>query len=291
MYAINLNGMALRAESNSGMGIDATSQSGTAVYADSYTGKGVIGNSHDNMGIDGQSLNSIGVRGASYYSSGVVGETQSTGLYTAGVRGESYASGGHGVIGEADTGPNSYGVWGKSLEGYAGYFSGDVYVGGNLAKSAGSFKIDDPLDPANKYLSHSFVESPDMMNIYNGEVTLDGKGEATVTMPDWFEALNEDFRYQLTAVGGPGPNLYIAQKMAGKRFRIAGGTPGLEVSWQVTGIRHDPYAEKHRIPVEENKPANEQGYYLPPELYGQPAVKQMENARLTTSTGEKRPGK
>ena len=37
---------------------------------------------------------------------------------------------------------------------------------------------------------HSFVESPDMMNVYNGMVRLDAKGEAWVNLPDYFEALN-----------------------------------------------------------------------------------------------------
>ena len=39
----------------------------------------------------------------------------------------------------------------------------------------------------------------------------------------------------------------------------------------VTGIRQDAYANKHRIPVEEDKPANERGRYLHPDAYGQPA--------------------
>ena len=81
------------------------------------------------------------------------------------------------------------------------YFDGDVDVLGTLSKSSGSFKIDHPLDPANKYLYHSFVESPDMKNIYDGNVTTDGSGTAIVTMPAWFEALNTDFRYQLTVIG------------------------------------------------------------------------------------------
>ena len=33
-----------------------------------------------------------------------------------------------------------------------------------------AFVIDHPLDPANKYLSHCSVESPDVMNLYNGNV-------------------------------------------------------------------------------------------------------------------------
>ena len=69
-----------------------------------------------------------------------------------------------------------------------GYFAGNLNVTGNLSKGSGSFKIDDPLDPANKTLSHSFVESPDMMNIYNGVVQLDAKGRAWVDLPKYFEA-------------------------------------------------------------------------------------------------------
>ncbi len=150
---------------------------------------------------------------------------------------------------------------------YAGYFDGDTHVVGTLSKSAGSFKIDHPLDPEGKYLSHSFVESPDMMNIYNGNVVLDADGEAWVEMPEWFEALNRDFRYQLTCIGGFAP-VYVAEKVDGNRFKIAGGQAGLEVSWQLTGVRQDEYAKAHPIVVEEAKEDYNQGFYLHPELYG-----------------------
>lgn len=125
----------------------------------------------------------------------------------------------------------------------AGRFDGNVFVNGHLSKSSGGFKIDHPLDPANQYLSHSFVESPDMMNIYNGVVMLDTEGETWVKLPEYFEALNNDFRYQLTAIGAPGPNLYIAKEISGNIFKIGGGRAGSKVSWQVTGVRHDAYAD------------------------------------------------
>jgi hypothetical protein len=157
----------------------------------------------------------------------------------------------------------------------AGIFEGNVQVIGTLTKSAGSFKIDHPLDPANKYLTHSFVESPDMMNIYNGTVVLDSNGEAWISLPDWFEALNRDFRYQLTAIGLPGPNLYVAEEVSGNRFKVAGGHPGGKVSWQVTGIRHDAYADAHRLAVEEAKPEEDRGYYLHPEVHGQSPEKSL----------------
>jgi bisphosphoglycerate-independent phosphoglycerate mutase (AlkP superfamily) len=127
-------------------------------------------------------------------------------------------------------------------------------VSGTLTKGAGSFRIDHPLDPEHKYLSHSFVESPDMMNVYNGNVTLDANGRATVELPEYFEALNRDFRYQLTAIGSPGPNLYIAEGVKQNRFQIAGGRAYAHVSWQVTGVRQDAYANEHRIRVETEKP-------------------------------------
>jgi hypothetical protein len=166
---------------------------------------------------------------------------------------------------------SSAGVYGWSQAGgYAGQFAGDVTVGGTLTKGGGAFMIDHPLDPENQYLYHSFVESPDMMNIYNGNITLDADGEAWVELPDWFEALNMEFRYQLTPIGAPGPNLYIAQEIDNNRFKIAGGEPGAKVSWQVTGVRHDPYAEANRIPVEEEKPLEFRGTYLYPDAYDQP---------------------
>lgn len=172
-----------------------------------------------------------------------------------------------GVVGASSSGT---GVYGASTSGLAGHFNGNVTITGTLSKGGGSFKIDHPLDPTNKYLSHSFVESPDMMNVHNGNVTLNASGEAWVVMPDWFEALNRDFRYQLTAVGAPGPNLYVAAKVSGNRFKIAGGVPGGEVSWQVTGVRQDAWANAHRIAVEEDKPEAERGSYLHPKEHGQP---------------------
>jgi len=193
--------------------------------------------------------------------------------------------GGYGILaigGNGNTG-GGYGIWadpGNSPQGaLAGLFDGDVTIIGDLTGGSVVHKMDDPLDPANKYLSHSAVESPDMMNIYNGMVELDASGEAAITMPDWFGALNRDFRYQLTAIGAPGPNLYIAQKLTNNEFRIAGGKPGMEVSWQITGIRQDGWSNAHRVPVEEQKNDGERGFYLHPELYGQPEEKQIEWAR------------
>ncbi len=218
--------------------------------------------------------------GTSYGVHGVAHDTGEWGGTACGVYGEA-TGGGHIAL---------YGVYGSAPDtnGVAGHFNGDVAVVGTLSKSAGSFKIDHPLDPENKYLSHSFVESPDMMNIYNGNVVLDAAGEAGVELPEWFDALNTDFRYQLTAIGAPGPNLYIAEKISGNRLRIGGGEPGMEVSWQVTGVRQDAYTRANRIPVEEDKPVEDRGKYRHPELFGKPrteAIDYLEPPGVSTSDG------
>jgi hypothetical protein len=153
-----------------------------------------------------------------------------------------------------------------------------VFVSGTLSKSGGSFKIDHPLDPANKYLSHSFVESPDMKNVYDGTVHTDAAGNAAVTLPDWFDALNRDFRYQLTVIGQQAQT-WVASKITNNRFTIKTDKPNVEVSWQVTGIRQDAWANAHRIPVEEEKPEKERGFYLQPELHGQSVEKGVMWAR------------
>jgi hypothetical protein len=258
-------------------------------------GYGVIGRSvgygysNSYFGVRGGSLDYIGVSGASDTGTGVDGIS----LSGYGVYGGSNS--GYGVIGFSNSG---YGVIGFTHSGYAAYLGGNVVITGNLQKGGGSFKIDHPIDPANKYLHHSFVESPDMKNVYDGMVALDNKGEAEIELPDWFGALNKDFRYQLTAIGAPGPNLYIAEEISdtstttncssdssssnqnnnnnsndSSNFKIAGGTSGMKVSWQVTGIRKDPWANANRIRVEEDKPAKERGYYIYPDLYGQPEEK------------------
>lgn len=248
----------------------------TSGYAGYFTGKGPDAVYIENTGTG------RGIQVDAEADTAIWGTTQAG---IAGVDGRAAGSTGRGVYGyaTATTGVNA-GVYGRtnSPSGYAGYFQGNLHTTGTLSKAAGSFKIDHPLDPANRYLYHSFVESPDMMNIYNGNVTLDEKGEAWVELPAWFEALNRDFRYQLTPIGGWAP-LFVAQKVQENRFEIAGGEPGMEVSWQVTGIRQDAYANAHRLPVEEPKPAEEKGFYLHPTELGQPSEQGLDYRRSADS--------
>ncbi|MEU6716711.1 hypothetical protein ABZ897_35040 [Nonomuraea sp. NPDC046802] len=150
----------------------------------------------------------------------------------------------------------------------AALISGNVDIRGTLTKSDLRFKIDHPLDPAGRYLSHGAVESDEMKNVYDGEVVLDEHGAAEVTLPGWFEALNERFRYQLTPIGAPAPNLHIAKELSGNVFAIAGGPPGAKVCWQVTGVRHDPYALASPLVVESAKEGDEHGRYRHPQAHG-----------------------
>jgi len=278
---------AIIAEGGPGAGVFATSSAGNTgiptVVGFGTNGTGGIGGGSDSGdGVFGQSGSGTGVYGISTTGSGVYG--QSGGTQGFGV--EAINTGGGAAVWARST--SGIAVFGASNSGTAGWFEAPsaqdgyaVFVGGNLnvtgrvIKAGGSFKIDHPLDPANKYLYHSFVESSEMKNVYDGVVTLDSTGRVEVELPAWFETLNRDFRYQLTPIGAPAPDLHIARKVADGRFAIAGGQSGLEVSWQVTGVRKDAWAQANPLEVEKEKPLDEQGFYLHPELYGEPAEKGM----------------
>lgn len=223
---------------------------GDAIYAQSATGDGVEARctgSGCNNGVYGFSSNA----GASC----VIGQSSSS-VQGYGVVGRSWGAG-YGVYGDLQS----------ATTGYAGFFQGRAHVNGTLSKLSGSFRIDHPQDPANKFLVHSFVESPEMKNVYDGVVVLEADGTATVQLPSYFEALNENFRYQLTPIGGPA-SLFIKSEVLRGAFTIAGGPAGLRVSWQVTGTRKDPWAKANPIVVEEEKAPSEKGRYLTPQFAG-----------------------
>jgi hypothetical protein len=248
-----------------GLGVGTAAVSNVAIFGQGSggtgSGAGEIGQANPNNGLSGAGIVGWGGGGTNAGAAGLVG-----------YGGNGKMSDGPGAVFHGgNTAPDGSG---DGLEAYAGsglagFFNGSIDVTGSISKGGGSFKIDHPLDPANKYLYHSFVESPDMMNIYNGNVVTDANGDAIVPLPDWFETLNRDFRYQLTVVGQFAQAI-VASKVGNHQFRIKTDKPNVEVSWQVTGIRQDAWANVHRIPVEEEKSARERGHYLHPELYGAP---------------------
>lgn len=229
--------------------LNANSSAAALVVTNPYGGTAVYGDDTSS------SAAGIGVLGLTYNGTALLGVGVSTS--GIGVQGGSDSAGGVGVYG--------YGFTGVS---WAGWFQGDVNVTGNLSKAGGSFKIDDPVDPANKYLYHSFVESPDMKDMYDGTATTDASGNATIQLPKWFQALNRSFRYQLTPIGQFAQAI-VATEVENNQFTIKTDKPYVKVSWQVTGTRHDAWANAHRIPVEVEKPKEERGFYLHPELFGQ----------------------
>ncbi len=249
------NGIGLEGVANSGgssAGVVGIGASGFGIYGASNK-VAILGNSADGRGVEGDSTNSLGIAG---FSTNYIG-----------------------VFGRSDN-ASGVGVYGyNSAGGYAGYFNGNVRITGSCcAAAAGTYQIDNPADPANQILSHAAVESSDMKNIYDGVAVLDAQGAAVVQLPDWFEALNQDFRYQLTCIGGFAP-VYVDQEIKNNRFSIAGGKPGMKVSWQVTGIRHDAYAQAHPMQVEQAKPPQQRGKYLHPLEHGQPAALGIDSAQ------------
>lgn len=262
-----------------------TADAGVGVYGDGPRGTGIRGKGR--YGVHGSGFlagvlgagGNIGVVGNG--KTGISGFATESGLEDTGVVGRSingYGVRGYGGnIGVYAENTNVHTAAYLATPGLAGDFRGDVFVWGTLWQTGIRFLIDHPLDPAHRYLSHASVESAEQKNLYDGIATLDGQGEAVVELPDWFSALNGQLRYQLTCLGQYAP-VFVAKKLEANRFRIAGGIPGLEVSWQVTGIRQDAWAKANPLTTEQEKPQQERGTYLHPELFGQPQEKSQQRA-------------
>jgi hypothetical protein len=248
------SGAALRADGAQNDGISA-STSNTGQYA-----HGITAEAPDGFGVVGASATGYGVAGTSDSWTGVWAVcTSGTGLYAQ-------SSSGFGLNGFSTS---SYGIYARNGNGlsYAGYFDGNINVTGSIDSAAIASRIDHPLAPATKVLQHAVVASPEMKNIYDGIVTTDAKGEAAVTMPTWFEALNGDYRYQLTPIGN-WTEAWIASELADGHFTIASRQPKARIAWQITGIRKDAWAEAHRLDVELEKTPEQRGRFLHPVEHG-----------------------
>lgn len=232
----------------------------------SYGVRGVGLYGASNFGLHGYSYGGIqgkGVygeaAGASYEGVGVSGLASSNPNLALGTYGGATASAwGYGVFGEA---------WGNSITNWAAYFVGSANVTGDFFSGSPAVRIDHPLDPEGKYLQHSQMLSPDMVNVYTGNVVTDGNGDATITMPEYVAAVNGDLRYQLTVVGQFAQAI-ISSEFQNNQFSIKTDKPNVKVSWQLTGVRQDKYAQAHRVETEPAKLPHEVGKYLHPELYG-----------------------
>ncbi|GMV72981.1 MAG: hypothetical protein AMXMBFR77_28180 [Phycisphaerales bacterium] len=285
-----------RSDSTSGRGVYGIATRTTGVahgvvgQTNSGQGAGVYGFSTSTSGATGV-LGKVGDAGAAYGVYGIAEGTHGTAVF-----GHSTVLSGlaYGVAGRADS------TAGIALSGHASASTGAtmgvlaictstssgarglyavasapavaIYAEGNsVTTGTKSFEIDHPLDPANKFLRHYCTEGPEPVNAYTGNVILDDSGQAWVDLPDYFEAINRDFRYQLTPIGAPAPMLYVADEVRDNRVRIAGGPPGLKVSWRIDATRNDAYLRAYGAPTEIDKTPELQGRYLHPELLGLPA--------------------
>ena len=262
-----------------------TTGSGT-VYA-AYTSAGGSG-SGPKYGIRSTASAATGHKYGGYFYA----NTSGTGSeQTNGVHGQGNSSGSgtvYGVRGYAGGSGSGtkYAVYGSTSGSgtrYAGYFAGRVHISGPLTKPSGSFLIDHVLDPKNKTLRHSFVESPEDLCLYRGQVKLNAKGEATVKMPDYFSALTkeEDATVTLTPIGR---KPFLAGYEWNKKhtsFTIY-GEPARQVTYIVLADRDDPAIRHFRQPVEEAKGKGnfEKGKFIYPEAYGEPPEVELASEAL-----------
>ncbi len=286
---VGVVGNATAAGASNGVGVSGNSQGSGAGAAGVVGSSGLLGvrgvaSSVNGVGVHGENLTptggsaNVGVVGtvASAGAIGVLGTSPATTGAGIGVVGTSIGASGIGVLGTG-LGASGIGVQGSGAIGVSSIgtltVAGNAQVSGAVSAAAivagvKNFKIDHPLDPANRYLTHACVESDAHRNLYDGTVELGADGGARVALPDWFEALNGDIRYQLTAIGVAMPGLHVARAVEGNAFEVAGGAPRGTVSWQLSGVRRDACARSNPVVVDEAKPGAERGRYLHPEAFG-----------------------
>lgn len=281
-------------ESTTGTGVNAT---GNVAVAGFGSQTGVLGQAA-NRGMSGTATGTHGIGVAGFGSDGGQSNggyfrtfssgTNSAGIFaeaalasgtTYGVWGQNVSTSGYGTIGIATaTSGTTYGIYGRttSTAGWAVYADGKFGASGTK-----SFRIDHPLDPENKYLLHYSAESPMPQNFYVGNVVTDSKGYGWVELPDYFEEINTNFKYQLTVVDGENTDDFVMAKVALKikngRFLVRTNAPNVEVSWRVDADRNDLWARNNMPKEVEEKVGSEIGKYQYPEFYGQPASKKILN--------------
>lgn len=269
----------------------ARSREGTAVYG---LATASISNNYITRGVFGEATG-IGGRGVTGTASANSGPTyggrftaqsdSGVGLYGGVARNTGFT---YGVMGEVDSKDgvgvraisNSTNLNSTAMGLYASdpNFSGSsygIFAGGVVGASIKAWVIDHPLDPANMTLRHFCAEGPDALNIYKGAVKTDAKGYATVTLPDYYEAINRDGTVQLTVIDDGDSDEFVQAKVVGggirgNGFRIRTSSGGVTVHWRVEGIRNDPYVQKHPPIVEVPKIGQQKGKYWNPEVYNLP---------------------
>jgi len=288
-----------------------TSAYGVWGFASAATGTtwGVYGqcNSTEGKAVYGKSAATTGINYGGYFANA---STEGYGAYavataatgvTTGLYGQSSSTSGKGVYGRTTTGTGTtyggyflsnssagrgvfgwanaalgttYGVYGRTSSGLGAF--GVYSLGNSGASGTKSFRIDHPSDPENKYLLHYSAESPMPQNFYVGNVVTDAKGFAWVELPDYFQQINTNFKYQLTVVGKSFAQAVVWEKIKGNRFQIRTNQPNIEVSWEVKADRNDEYVRRSRPRDVMEKDEQERGTYQHPELFGMPAERGLD---------------
>ena len=281
-------GTAITGIANTGTGIYGTNNNATdfAIWGhnSNLNGTGILGRGNNTTGFF--LINGSGLAGTST-NVGVYGVSTAAGGNGGYFDGGNYATsniGAYGIVGNGTSQLFDFtGVYGYSNNtnlsyGYGVIGNGNwygVFSQGDMGSSGiKPFMIDHPLNPENKFLKHFAIESPEVLNMYRGTVKLDDNGEAVVEMPDYFEAINIAFSYNLTPIGSAA-NLYVKEELNNGKFTIAGGNPEMKVCWFVFAERNDPYLQKYpeKKIAELPKKPYQIGKYLMPELYNQPEEK------------------
>jgi hypothetical protein len=269
-------------------GDNTSSTDGVGVYGSGWgtTSTGVFG-SAGSYGVDGHSTYGYGVRGRSDNSHGVLGTSQlaeavvgrTFAANKAAVHGYTDVAGSHGGFFWSNAGSGAgNGVIGQTSSA-AGY--GVSSIGRFTASGTKSFRIDHPLDPENKFLTHYCAEGPEPLNVYSGEIRTGADGYAWIELPEYFSEINRNPRVQLT-VDDMSDDFVMAKVVGGVReggFRIRTSKPNTTVYWEVKAIRNDRFVQAHGAPVETEKSDFERGRYLHPHLYGAPETQGIYSAK------------
>jgi hypothetical protein len=219
-------------------------------------------------------LGVYGLAGNASSSFGIGGYFQSNAYQGCGAEGQGRLVGVRAVA-TATSGLN-FGVAAttSSAAGVAGWFEGDVNVTGDIHKSNCYFLIDHPLDPENKLLRHTCVESPEGLLIYRGTVKPNAEGEAIVELPSYFKALTDEENASVYLTPHGKPFLTGFEWEPGHTAFTVYGSPERTVSWMVLAGRDDPVARQNQRPVEEEKGSGgslcNRGELLYPTAYGYP---------------------
>jgi hypothetical protein len=274
--------------SGTGFGVWANSTSGAGVLGNSSTSIGVVGHSNSSFGVWGDSGGSvpgvlgtsssgIGVWGTASSLPGVVGTSSGTfGMWgdapSVGVLGTASAQDGWGVWGTVTSGTgvqgssttgigvvgysrDKWGVWGWSDYGWAGVFSGPVFVGGNfIATGTKSAAVPHP-DGSHRRMYA--LESPENYFEDFGEAAL-VNGVAQVQLdPDFAALVNTDDYHVFLTPYGDSNGLYVAKRTA-SGFEVReqqGGTRSLMFSYRIVARRKDvPRVRLEKIALPQLRP-------------------------------------